>query len=74
MPEFFHLAFVYFNGASPPIEVKVTYTLLDVKIKYCSPSIDNQWKIRLSKFELKMNEDLRVMWSIFHYYTTNGLI
>lgn len=32
-----------------------------VKIKYCSPLIDNEWEIRFSKFELKTSEDLRVM-------------
>lgn len=36
--------------------------------------IDIQGKIRFSKFELKMGEDLRVMWSTFHCYTTNGPI
>lgn len=45
-----------------------------VKIKYNSPSIDNQRKIRFSKFELKKSEDLRVIWSAFQCYAIKGPI
>lgn len=37
-----------------------------VKIDYRSPSIDNEGKIRFSKFERKTNEDLKVMWNTYH--------
>lgn len=45
-----------------------------MKLEYGSPSIDNEGKIHLTKFELKTGEYLRVMWSIFHYYETKGSI
>lgn len=45
-----------------------------VKIEYHSPSIDNEGKIWFSKFELKMDGDLKLMWSTYHRYETNGLI
>lgn len=38
------------------------------KIKYHSPSIDNEGIIRLSKFKLKKNKDLKVIWSTYHSY------
>lgn len=45
-----------------------------VKIKYCSPSIDNEDKVRFSKFDLNMDEDLRLMWNTFHRYETKDPI
>lgn len=38
------------------------------KIVYCSPTIDNEGKIKFSR--LQTDADLRVMWSIFHRYAT----
>lgn len=32
------------------------------------------YKIQFTNFELKINEDLHVMWSTFYYYTSNDLI
>lgn len=45
-----------------------------VKLYYHSPSIENEGKIHFNKFELKRNEILTVMWSIFHRYKTKTLI
>lgn len=45
-----------------------------VKIEYRSPLIDNEGNIRFNKFELKIGEDLKVMWSIYHQYQTKDLI
>ena len=45
-----------------------------VKLKYSSPSIDNDRKIQRNSLKLKTNEDLRVMWSIFHCFETKGMI
>lgn len=45
-----------------------------VKIEYHSPLIDNKENISFNKFELKTNEDLKVMWNIYHRYKTKCLI
>lgn len=45
-----------------------------VKIEYRSPLIDNEGNIMFNKFELKIGEDLKVMWSIYHQYQTKDLI
>lgn len=34
-----------------------------IKIEYHSPSIDTEWEIRFNKFDLKRDEDLKVMWN-----------
>lgn len=39
-----------------------------VKLHYCLPSIDNEKDIYFNKFELKMDEDLTVIWNTFHRY------
>lgn len=45
-----------------------------MKLHYRSSSIDNEWKIQFSNFEMNMNEDLTITWSAFYRYETNGLI
>lgn len=45
-----------------------------IKIEYYSPSLYNTWKMKFRKFELKMNEDLRIVWSTFHCYATKDPI
>ena len=44
-----------------------------VKLEYYSPSIDSDENIQFSKFQLKANEDIFVMWSTFPCYKTKGL-
>lgn len=45
-----------------------------IKIEYGSPWIDNEGNVKLKNFELKTNEDLRVMWNTFDRYEKKGLI
>lgn len=45
-----------------------------IKIKYHLPSIDNEGKIRFGKFEMKSDENLKVMWSTNHRYEIKDLI
>lgn len=65
-----HLAFVYLNGAKPPLPESRRV----IKLEYRSSSLDNEGKIQFTNFELKTNEDLQVMWSIFYRYASKGLI
>lgn len=44
------------------------------KIEYCSPTINNERKMKFRKFEMKTNENVRVVWSKFNLYTTKGPI
>lgn len=39
-----------------------------VKLEYCLSLIDNERKTQFNNFELKTDEDLRVMWSTFYRY------
>lgn len=41
-----------------------------VKIEYRSPSIDNQGKLKFNNFELKIDEDLKIMLNTYHRYET----
>lgn len=45
-----------------------------VKLKYHSPSFDSDENIQFTNFELKTDEDLKVMWSVFHRYESKGPI
>lgn len=45
-----------------------------VKLEYRSPSFDNIRKIQFTNFELKTDEHLKFISSIFHYYASKGLI
>lgn len=44
------------------------------KIEYRSSTIDNEGKMRFDKSELKTNEDVRVMWSMFHRHVIKNPI
>lgn len=46
----------------------------DVMLFCSSPSIDNEEKIQINKFELKTNEYLIIMWSTFLHYEIKGPI
>ncbi|CAK8574089.1 unnamed protein product [Lathyrus sativus] len=93
MNTYLHLAFVYFNDASPPLKFRVSRDILfvdlksklntlvqypenwrNVKLEYCSLSFNNEGKIQFTMLKLKTNEDLKVMWSTFFYYSTKGSI
>lgn len=39
-----------------------------IKLEYRSSSIDNEEKIRFTMFELKTDDDLKIMWSNFYRY------
>lgn len=41
-----------------------------VTLYYHSSLIDNKENIQLNKFELKMDDDLTIMWSAFYHYET----
>lgn len=45
-----------------------------IKVVYRSPTIDFEANIRCSKFQLKTEEGVRVILSIFHYYKIKGSI
>lgn len=43
-------------------------------IEYCYPSIDIDGKIWFSNFHLKTDEDVKIMFCIFHRYETKASI
>lgn len=45
-----------------------------VKLNYRSPSFDVEEKIQFKKFKLKINDDLRFIWSTFYRYEINCLV
>lgn len=45
-----------------------------VKLQYCLPLIDNEMEIQFTMFELKSDDDLKVIWSTFYHYSTKGLM
>ena len=45
-----------------------------VKLKYRSPSLDAEGKVKFTRFQLKNDDDLEVMWETFHPYSTKGPI
>ena len=45
-----------------------------VKLEYRSPSLDTEGKVKFTPFELKNDDNLEVMWSIFQRYSSKGLI
>lgn len=45
-----------------------------VKNGHRSSSIDNEGKIKFIKFKLQTNEDLKVMWNMYHRYETKDPI
>ncbi|XP_058761212.1 uncharacterized protein LOC131634558 [Vicia villosa] len=45
-----------------------------VKLEYRSPSFDDEGNVKFTPFEIKNDDDLKIMWTTFQRYSSKGPI